>query len=1315
MELNHYSSSVHYYDSYSYILRKETNPSFNIVKGNFGVLNINLYPQYANITDIEVTSSIDGGNRINFGQLALNDNDELEITSHKSNLASGIKLKIDKDEIRKNGGNLYISTLLGTNVLNETVFTITVTVYYGIGLKFEPVTIELVAKPLTTIMLTNNSGKDNFVLAKGGQIEFDINAVNIEEGFEAGLDNFEFSINNNKLQPVSFDTGIVNKDGFTFVIDPETKSLFGVKVENGKLVVLSDILNSRNAVLTIMPIYEGVVDGKYVQSEGSKIYLTIADFYVSDVSVENVEDGVLTNYLGNSTILKANLIVETCESIYYYDQSDNIISKYQYFDNDGNLVNVNFDFNLRELEYSNIKLKIRNLQETISKSNLSWNLITVNNSGNYIYNNLKALTNYTNFSVNVDADGYYYVYGKVVSVNNLLLKVNLSYENGIVSLNENSNNELTFRFALNIKTQSSLDNPTPIRTSEEFLTKLEEGGDYILLNDITLPASFGGINVNISRFDGNNKIINIQGFSISDATITNLGLFNEIGENTVIKNVTVNILPTLFMTDNYYYGLNVNAQALESLNFGVIAGTNNGVITNCKVINNNFRLINNQNAYKEVCINVISSEEKTINIGGLVGENNGYITHSSVGDRTSKNSIKIIGKAQIGGFASVNNNKIASSYVVNTEIHNNSQSKLTAGFVCENNSNAFVQTSFVQGYSENPSEIELNKHILDGGIFANGYVGGFVTNNSGFVKDCYSNIMITTNKRASGFVYDNTRGAVETCLSASTSVSGSQSFRYFTGNDEENLTLNSATGVKYSYYLLDDASDKNGGEGEYDEPANGIVSFEDASFFEGFISDGSLSSIWNFNSKIMPRLVDADKTIISERQLLESSSSEKFEYIYINNLKGSINNPILVASTDQFFEALTNEENLYSYYYNGKIVKTKINYNYIEIIKDLDLSKIIDKNNIESSTTNNVQKLQDIIFAGKMNGNGMELSHITITAQNDKVKYSSFGLFKQIGSVDTYDSYGNVYNNKLGDDGLTVIKNIKLSIDSMTATITKSVGTLSGEVINSKLYNIDVYSNNGVVVTGNNIVGGIAGRISGNSYVKGVSSNLSVKATMENRSHEELYQTSSVKRVYKNAFDILEDDFNDNVNIVGGLFGVIDIYKTQIKSFNEVSSSNSYYVLANINRENEQSFDKAQIQFTKVYDNVQISGDIVGGLFGYVASGSMVYDARFVLNESNNQNLNGNYAVGGIAGLSNGYIAYATIETNLARQRQIDKTERSNYLTSYLFSSSLNKATFVGGLVGVLDSGILAYSYSKVNISATNSNFGLSCWGVCKF
>ena len=80
-----------------------------------------------------------------------------------------------------------------------------------------------------------------------------------------------------------------------------------------------------------------------------------------------------------------------------------------------------------------------------------------------------------------------------------------------------------------------------------------------------------------------------KGFTTS---VTDLGIFNTVSENTVIKNVTVNILPTLFYTsETYYYGLNVNAQNLSSLNFGIISGTNNGAITNVQIINNNSRII----------------------------------------------------------------------------------------------------------------------------------------------------------------------------------------------------------------------------------------------------------------------------------------------------------------------------------------------------------------------------------------------------------------------------------------------------------------------------------------------------------------------------------------------------------------------------------------------------------------------------------------------------------------------------------------------------------------------------------------------------
>ena len=830
---------------------------------------------------------------------------------------------------------------------------------------------------------------------------------------------------------------------------------------------------------------------------------------------------------------------------------------------------------------------------------------------------------------------------------------------------------------------------------------MEDGGNYILLNDITLPASFSGIDVKILSFDGNNKTINIAGFSLSSANQTSLGLFNTIDENAIVKNVTINILPTLFYADEYHYGLNVNAQACENLNFGVLCGTNEGVITNCKIINNNYKLVNNDNVYKEIYINVNAVEDSNINVGALVGENNGYITHSSVGDNNSNSRIAIMSKAVIGGLCAVNNNKIASSYVVNIAIYNNSKTKITAGFVATNSNNSQITTSYVQGYADKPNEVKTS--LTDGGIFANGYVGGFVATNDGKIKDCYANLQIITNKRSSGFVYDNSNGSVETSISASIASNSTQSFRYFVGNNEENIVLNNQ-GVKYCYYIAD--VDKNGGEGEYDEPANAISSFDDASFYEGFICDGSSSSVWEFNKNSMPKPVDANQKIVSERKLLNEANSkttEKYEYIYINNDIGSINNPIIVSTTEQFFEALTSENNLYSYYYAGKVQKTQINYKHISVVKDLDLSKIIDKNNNEINTTNEVQKLQDIIFAGNLNGNGMLFENITITAKNDKVKYSSFGLFKQIGVEATYNSRGEIKNSYLDSDNCSVIKNVNFEIDGISATITRNVGTLSGEVINSKLYNINIYSNNNVSVEGNNIVGGVAGRISGNSFVKGVSSNLGVKATFENKTTNYEYIAPQSAKAYANASGIIQDDLNQNVNIVGGLFGVVDIYTTKIENFVQKAGTNSYYVDAKIVRSNDFVETNANIQFTTASGDIRIIGDVVGGMFGYVESGSKIYDARFVLNESNTQNLIANYAVGGICGINKGFVTYSTVETGLTRQREIDKLD--SYTTSYLFSNSENKAKFVGGLVGILKDGYLSYSYNKANIIATKSQF----------
>lgn len=1297
VELNHYSSTIYYYNNYDYIINKETTPSFAITKGNLGVLTINLYPSFANITEVEISSSIVNGNRINFSQLKLNDNNTLSVVPHKSNLYNGIKLKLESDEIKKNGGNLYVSTLLSSNVLDDTVFAITVTCYYGFGQKYDPVTINLTAKALTTIILSNENGDENFYVAKGSFASLKINAINMQEDFAVDLSNFVFKIDDRELVKAS----LKDSTGFEYFVDTQTNSIFGFKVENGKLLVFSDLMNERNTKLSILPVYKTTVNGKETTNEGVKIDIRVVDFVVNNVFADKSESGILTNYLGNSTMLKADFDANYCLDIYYRDDNDMTIESYSYVNENGENVSINFNFVQRQLELSNILLKINLLKEQISKSNYSWNVITKNSSGNLIYNNIKDNTSYSNFVVNVDADGYYNIFGKIVSENRMLLKVNLSYENGTVKLNQNSNIELTTEFVLNIKTESSLDNPTPISTSEEFLTKLEDGGNYILLSNITLPATFGGIDAKIASFDGNNKTINIEGFSLANANQTSLGLFNVIDENAIIKNVTINILPTLFYSDAYYYGLNVNAQACASLNFGVLCGTNNGIITNCKVINNNIKLVNKENVYKLIYVNVNASEESDIKIGALVGQNNGYITHSSVGDAELEQQLAISSKAVIGGLCGENNKKIASSYVVNIAIYNNSKTKITAGFVAINQVDAQITTSYVQGFAEKPNEIK--ESLLDGGIFANGYVGGFATTNAGTIKDCFANVKITTNKRSSGFVYDNTNGYVETSISASSASNSTQSYRNFVGNNEENIVLNNQ-GIKYCYYISNE--DLEAGEGEYDEPANAIMGFDDASYFEGFICDGTSSSVWRFDG-FMPKPVDANQKIISERKLLNdisaSSKTEKYEYIYINNDIGSINNPIIVGTTEQFFDALTNENNLYSYYYSGKVQKTQINYKNISIVKDLDLSKIIDKNNNEINTTSEVQKLQDIIFAGSLNGNGMLLENITITAKNDKIKYSSFGLFKQIGVENTYNLKGEIDNSYLDEDNCSVIKNAKFEIDGISATITRNVGTLSGEVINSKLYNINIYSNNNVRVEGNNIVGGVAGRISGNSFVKGVSSNLSVKATFENKTSNYEYVVTSKTKVFANANQTVQDDLNQEVNIVGGLFGVVDIYKVQLDNFVQKAGTNSYYVDATIIRENDFADDNANILFTTVGGDIKIEGDIVGGMFGYVESGSKIYDARFVLNESGTQNLVANYAVGGICGINKGFITYSTVETTLTRQREIDKNQ--SYTASYLFSNENNKATFVGGLVGILDGGYLSYSYNKANIVATQSKF----------
>ena len=68
-------------------------------------------------------------------------------------------------------------------------------------------------------------------------------------------------------------------------------------------------------------------------------------------------------------------------------------------------------------------------------------------------------------------------------------------------------------------------------------------GNYILMNDLTINLH-RPLTANFASFDGNNKVITINSFeyevgNADYANSANMGLFNTISANSIVKNVIV--------------------------------------------------------------------------------------------------------------------------------------------------------------------------------------------------------------------------------------------------------------------------------------------------------------------------------------------------------------------------------------------------------------------------------------------------------------------------------------------------------------------------------------------------------------------------------------------------------------------------------------------------------------------------------------------------------------------------------------------------------------------------------------------------------
>ncbi len=155
-------------------------------------------------------------------------------------------------------------------------------------------------------------------------------------------------------------------------------------------------------------------------------------------------------------------------------------------------------------------------------------------------------------------------------------------------------------------------NGTPISTEGELRAIADNPSDeYYLTKDITLSSEWTPIASFSGTLDGKNYKISGVRFSTSTGRMEQtgdkgIGLFCEISASGIVKNLTLNVNMTIKTYEQ---------QSDSRLSFGAIAGTNYGLVENCKVTGN---------------MNALSGKNVSIHylnylVGGAVGFNMGVV------------------------------------------------------------------------------------------------------------------------------------------------------------------------------------------------------------------------------------------------------------------------------------------------------------------------------------------------------------------------------------------------------------------------------------------------------------------------------------------------------------------------------------------------------------------------------------------------------------------------------------------------------------------------------------------------------------------
>ena len=323
----------------------------------------------------------------------------------------------------------------------------------------------------------------------------------------------------------------------------------------------------------------------------------------------------------------------------------------------------------------------------------------------------------------------------------------------------------------------------PIETLDDLLAIPEHSNNkYFIKNDIDCEGAV--ITTSIIGFAG---VLDGEGHTISNfvyqpAQAENVGLFATNGG--IIKNITFDDFSyTLSITNinsNTGFLVGTNSGTIENIrisnaslsftqlqngggtsttNFGIIAGENKNIVTDCEIASNTLYLASNTSSwYKSYEV------YSFLRASALIGMNNGEIANSNTDIDTSLEIINThkdtsyqnnLSYIYYSGITSVNNGSVKNCHAVI-----NATGKTNNIRTMEYHIGGLVQANNIDGHIENCS---ADTTVTLNGTTSLATVGGLVESNAGNIKNCYSKVNITnvnSVSRFGGFVSQNSGGIV---------------------------------------------------------------------------------------------------------------------------------------------------------------------------------------------------------------------------------------------------------------------------------------------------------------------------------------------------------------------------------------------------------------------------------------------------------------------------------------------------------------------------------------------------------------------------